>query len=103
MGAIALIEVIIGLTFVVLLTSIIVSLVNEILVTNLKIRSKLLKKAICKMLDDSTHTEVLGDNFYEHPLIKKLMKNKHSLPSYISPATFSKVLVDVLHGYGENK
>ena len=43
MGAIALIEVIIGMVFVVLLTSIIVSLINEILVTNLKIRSKLLK------------------------------------------------------------
>ena len=101
MGAIALIEVIIGLVFVVLLTSIIVALVNEIIVTNLNIRSKLLKKSIGRMLNDSTHNEVIGDNFYNHPLIKKLTKNKHTLPSYISPATFSKVLVDTLHGYGE--
>lgn len=96
-----LIEVIIGLVFVVLLLSIIVALVNEIIVTNLKIRSKLLKKAIVRMLNDPSLNDELGNNFYSHPLIKKLTKHHRILPSYISSPTFSKVMVDILHGYGE--
>ena len=103
MGAVELIEVIIGLVFVILLLSIAVSLVNEIIVTNLKIRSKTLKKFIGRLLDDPDSNEVLSKNFYNHPLIKKLTKKEKSNPSYISASTFSKVLIDILRESGETK
>jgi hypothetical protein len=96
MEALALIEVIIGLVFVVLLLSVIVSLVNEIIVTNFKVRSRSLKKSISRLLDDSNSEEILSEDFYNHPLINKLNKSKKSNPSYISSSTFSKVLVDIL-------
>lgn len=104
MHAVELMEVIIGLVFVVLLVSIIIALVNEIIVTNIKMRSKMLKKAIKRLLDDpGTHDEVLGDKFYNHPLINKLSTKVNSNPSYISPSTFSKVIVDVLSDEGITK
>jgi len=96
MEAFALIEVIIGLVFVILLLSIIVSLVNEIIVTNFKVRPRLLKKSIGRLLDDSIEDKALSEKFYKHPLINKLTKKETSIPSYISPSTFSKVLIDIL-------
>ena len=100
MNSIELIEVIIGLVFVVLLLSIIVSLVNEIIVTNIKLRSRVLKKSITQLLNDTNQNqEILGDKFYQHPLIKKLTKNKWILPAYVSPSTFSKVVVDILQDH----
>lgn len=101
------IEVIIGLIFIYLLLSILVSLINEIIVANLSLRSKFLKRAIIRMLDDGKD-KTLSTKFYNHPLIKKLKpkkfivfrwfsKHQHNLPSYISEDTFTKVLIDVLN------
>ncbi|MCG6186845.1 hypothetical protein K5G00_05525 [Maribellus maritimus] len=66
------------------------------------------------MLDDSDSKEYsmnkLSTVFYSHPLIKYLGKNtwferwikrdKTNKPSYMTPANFSKVMIDLLRGSG---
>jgi hypothetical protein len=115
-------DVVIGLVFIYLLYSLLVSIIHEMIATHLAFRAKILEKAIARMLDDgvSTHnafvdrlsgywqllgrTKYLDDKkftsaFYGHPLIKYLAEDKwHSKPSYLAADNFSKVIVDLLHG-----
>jgi len=53
------------------------------------------------MLNDDKTNEAFGKAFYKHPLIKYLVPLNtifHKLPSYIRPASFAKVVVDLLRG-----
>ncbi len=105
-------DVFIGLVFIYLLYSLLATVLQEIIATNIRLRASILKKAIIKMLDDSDSKEYstnkLSTVFYSHPLIKYLGKNtwfekwvkrdKTTKPSYMTPANFSKVMIDLLRG-----
>ncbi len=110
---IELIEVIIGLVFIFLLVSIMVTVINEIIATNLQFRGRLLQENIIKMLKDEKLAEegkCLSDRFLEHPTIKNINEAHGRLTffnrwfftpkaSYISPRVFSTVVLDLLDGY----
>jgi hypothetical protein len=116
-------DVVIGLVFIYLLYSLLASIVQEIIATQLAFRSKVLEKAILRMLEDGKitarfplfdrvkgfwqmvfRTNRLKDkkfaaNFYGHPLIKYLAEdNWFSKPGYLSSGNFSKIIVDLLNG-----
>jgi len=118
-GSVA-IDVVIGLVFIYLLYSLLASIIQEIIATNLSFRAKILEKAILRMLEDEKDRSAFRDrlstwgrllfpykrwgsslakNFYEHPLIKYLGEDKwSSRPAYISAKNFSKVMIDLLRG-----
>lgn len=108
------IEIVIGLIFIYLLVSILVTVINEIVSTNLQMRSRFLKKAVVQMLEDEVLKKETGKDlpraFYEHPVIKKLEQAEKSwIPflkpklSYISPKVFASVVIDLLGGYDARK
>lgn len=116
MGSLGLdvIEIVIGLIFIYLLVSILVTVINEIVSTNLQMRSRFLKKAVVQMLQDEVLKKETGKDlpkaFYEHPVIKKLEQAEKSwIPflkpklSYISPKVFASVVIDLLGGYDAQK
>jgi hypothetical protein len=72
--------------------------IQEWLAARLKWRSRMLEKALGKMLTDFT----LVDQFYNHPLIRSLYtgKNNGDKPSYIPAVQFSQVLIDILSAIG---
>lgn len=123
----AALDVVIGLVFIFLLYSLLATIVQEIIATKLAFRSKILEKAILRMLEDgkTTSRSVLLDSargfyqlifrsnnlknkrfataFYTHPLLKYLAEdNWFSKPDYISATNFSKTMVDLLHGIEPN-
>lgn len=122
-GSVAL-DVVIGLVFIYLLYSLLASLLQEIIATNLSFRAKILEKGIARMLQDNDKSgtaldsrfkawmhllfskKILKDNslaekFYKHPLIKYLGEDKwYNKPSYLEAKNFSKVVVDLLRGPG---
>lgn len=89
------IEVGIGLVFVFLLMSIMVSGINEVIVSALDHRGRQLKDAIATALKDPTNKD-WTNLLYKHPLIDSLKKSEKKLPAYISSAMFAKTLVDVM-------
>lgn len=116
-------DIFIGLIFVFLLYSLLATIIQEIIATRFAFRAKVLEKAIIRMLEDGKSAEnipymdriigilhlfnlksILKDKkvapwFYAHPLIKYLAEdNWYSKPAYLSPANFSKVMLDLLKG-----
>ena len=100
-GSIAL-DVVIGLVFIYLLYSLLATIVQEILATNiLHLRAKILEKAIKRMLDDNdkeVKTDDFSKAFYLSPLIKYMAQNNSKKPSYLAARNFSKVILDILKG-----
>jgi hypothetical protein len=119
-------DVFIGLVFIFLLYSLLATIVQEIIATKLSFRAKVLEKAIIRMLEDgkSTFGTSVGERlrafghllgrpnllknksiapwFYAHPLIKYLGEdNTFSKPAYLSAQNFSKVIIDLLKGFGK--
>ncbi|RPI71415.1 MAG: hypothetical protein EHM47_10275 [Ignavibacteriales bacterium] len=96
------IEVSIGLAFIYCIYSLFATIINEIIASILRLRAKNLQKALRRMLtdnDEDSPPENLFINFYEHPLIKYLSSGVLNYkPSYISPESFSKSVVDILKG-----
>jgi hypothetical protein len=111
----AVIDVAIGLIFLYLLLSLLVTVVQEGVASMLGLRSRNLFDAIENLLSDPTlekHAEyrTLVVAFYRHPLIQGLYKRKHApganadagavrsgkLPSYIPSRVFATALLDVL-------
>jgi len=112
-------DVVIGLVFVYLLYSMLATILQELLATWFSFRSKLLERAISRMLEDGSvfdkrfgslkalfkkinpsenATNITG-LFYNHPMVKYLAEDDYnSKPSYITKETFSKVMIDLLHG-----
>jgi hypothetical protein len=72
--------------------------IQEWLAARFKWRSRMLEKALGKMLTDST----LVDQFYNHPLIRNLYtgKNNGDKPSYIPASQYSQVMIDILSSIG---
>ena len=108
-------DIFIGLVFIYLLYSLLASIMMELIAQLLKLRGKMLKKAIRVMLEDwssdgvnqsksKTNDQVLkktlADAFYQHPSIKYLAEDPDakSKPSYIAPQNFSNTLVSILRG-----
>lgn len=112
-------DVVIGLVFIYLLYSLLTTLIQEIIATNFNFRSKILERAVFRMLEDENkfqsrfksvfylfkkmgnggRTNSTTSVFYNHPLIKFLSENEHdNKPSYIQKETFAKVIVDLLRG-----
>lgn len=96
-------DVIIGLVFIYLIYSLLVTLIAEIVATNLGLRARNLQSAITRMLTDK-HVNVfksfrkqqkdgVASEFYNHPEVKFLSANKFfSRPSAIKAESFAKTL-----------
>ena len=88
------IEVVIGLVFVYILYSLLVTIVTELISSLINERGRVLKKGIQRMLDDDGEA-IFSDEFLQRPEIKYL-SNKNRLPSYINASTFSRAMINIL-------
>lgn len=89
-------EIAIGLSFTYLLLALLCTTFNEWIAALFKTRAKLLAEGIRQLLDNQPH----GNNsflnaFYEHPLIKGLMRGD-AHPSYLPARQFAAVILDFL-------
>ena len=121
-----LLDIAIGLVFIFLLYSLLVTSINEAIATMFGLRAKMLKSAIVVgMLSDTSkdgrwislfkgirsffqglvhwekkplnYVPKIGEKFFDHPLIKNYGSSRlFPLPSYIPATNFSTVLMDVL-------
>lgn len=98
----AMLQIVIGIVFVMLLFSLLASTVMEFVAGFLSLRGRQLVAAIQNMIGSET-----GRDFVNHPFFQQLSigskertsrfgKKKVTLPSYINASTFSAVLLDVL-------
>jgi len=87
-------DIAIGLVFVYLLFSLIVTAASELVAAALNWRADHLRQGLERMLSPTVARAV-----YEHPLISKLSKGSRG-PSYIPAATFALALVDTLPTLG---
>jgi hypothetical protein len=94
MFGLQMIDVVLGLVFVYLLLSIVCTAANELLASLFKLRAKTLATGITNLLKDGGITGLERD-FYEHPLIKSLYKQRGK-PSYIPPRTFAMALLNLI-------
>jgi hypothetical protein len=83
-------DVAIGLVFVYLLLSLLVTAGSELIASWLNWRADNLRKGLQRLLNPT-----LAQELYDHPLIKKLSKSNR-WPSYIPSGTFALALVDVI-------
>jgi hypothetical protein len=90
----AILDTAIGLIFVFLVVSLVVSAANELLASLFKWRAQNLLLGIRQLLQDPTLTG-LANRFYEHPLIEGLSA-KGGKPSYIPSRTFALALLDIV-------
>ena len=88
-------DVAIGIVFIYLLVSLIVSAANELLAALLKARGRVLWQGICNLLP-ADQKKNYAQLVYEHPLIGGL--SKINRPSYIPARTFALALLDVVSG-----
>ena len=95
-------QIVIGIVFVMLLFSLLASTVMEFVAGFLSLRGRQLARAIHSMVGSET-----GKQFVRHPFFQQLSigskesssrfgKQKVMLPSYLNATTFSSVLLDVL-------
>jgi hypothetical protein len=87
-------DVAIGIIFIYLLVSLVVSAINELIAGLLKSRAKNLSKGIQALLQDRSQSGWVA-RLYEHPLIESLSA-PNSKPSYIPSRTFALVLLDLI-------
>lgn len=100
-------QVVVGLVFVLLLLSLLATTVMELLASFMSLRGKNLEKALRNMLSFTDADEKLLAAFKENSLYKQLGskygKSRRS-PSYISDESFQSILMDViLRGEGVEK
>lgn len=88
----AVLDTAIGLIFVFLLVSMLVTIANELISAGLQSRGKWLKKGIDRLLGGD-----FAKSLYMHPLIEGTAATKNGAgPSYIASRTFANVLLDVI-------
>lgn len=83
-------EVAIGMVFIYLLLSLIVTAASELIASYMNWRADNLRKGLQRLLDPA-----LAQELYNHPLIKNLAKSNRG-PSYIPSETFALALIDVI-------
>ena len=88
-------QVAIGICFVFLLFSLIVSAANELIQAMLSMRAAQLKAGIGELLQDRKFQNAAKE-FCNHPLISCLSKGADGKPSYIAPRTFVISVLDLL-------
>lgn len=88
-------QVAIGICFVFLLFSLIVSAANELVQAMLSMRAVQLKAGIGELLQDRKFQNAAKE-FCNHPLISCLSKGAAGQPSYIAPRTFVITVLDLL-------
>ena len=91
-------DVAIGIVFVYLLVSLIVTAANELVAAIFKMRGRILWQGVCNLLPtgDGKGKGNIAQQVYEHPLIEGLSRGKR--PSYIPSRTFALALLDVISG-----
>ncbi|HYF29598.1 MAG TPA: hypothetical protein VD993_00615 [Chitinophagaceae bacterium] len=90
-------DVAIGMIFIFLLYSILVTAIQELIATIFKLRSRYLFSALFHMFKDRNFGDQLAQDFQNHPLIKKItFTGRQLVPSYISQETFVRVVKDLL-------
>ncbi len=85
----AVLEVVLGLSFLFAVLSLVVSGVSELIAAVFKLRARTLEKGISNLLADQSDT----DAFYSHSLIRSLYRGDRR-PSYIPPDKFALALLD---------
>ena len=90
----AILDTAVGLIFVFLAVSLVVSAANELLAALFRWRAKNLFLGIRELLHDPAMTGLVN-RFYEHPLIGSLA-TKGKKPSYIPSRTFALTLLDIV-------
>lgn len=87
----------IGIVFVYLLFSLIVSAANELLQSSLAKREKYLWDGIYELLQDRTSGSIVpSKEFCNHPLIQALSKGAKGMPSYIPTELFATTILDLI-------
>ncbi len=104
-------DVALGLAFIFMLFSVLVSTLSELILSRLNMRGKTLWKAISNMLPDSAEhgkAAPLGA-FLKHPLMSVMHQQRgtgpqddarRNFPSYMPSWQFGQILMDVLEGQG---
>jgi len=87
-------DVAIGIVFIYLLVSLVISATNELIAALLKSRAENLSKGIQALLQDPSQAGWVA-RLYEHPLIQSLSTHG-SKPSYIPSRTFALALLDLI-------
>src|SRR5947207_156365 len=85
-------DVAIGLIFIFLMLSLVVTAFNELVAAWLKRRSKTLWNGVVRLLGD----ENFARSLYAHPLISSLTQTSAGKPSYIPSRTFVLAMLDAL-------
>jgi hypothetical protein len=112
-------DVVIGLVFIYLLYSLLVTVISELITTALGLRARNLKEAVDRMLNDEKPSKwgkrildtlnllkspknPVVNAFYDHPEIKYLgSSGVFKTPSYFKAGSFSKTVINLLFGDGE--
>jgi hypothetical protein len=89
-------DVAIGVVFVYLLVSLIVTAVNELIAAIFKMRGRVLWQGLCNLLPTGAGKKNIAQQVFDHPLIDGLSPGQR--PSYIPSRTFALALLDVVSG-----
>lgn len=96
----AILTVVIGIVFVLLLLSLLATTIMELLASFFHLRGRNLTKALHNMLASSDKGEVLLKDFKNNSLYKHLSQqysnNTQGPPSYMDSATFQSILFDII-------
>lgn len=88
-------EVVIGLIFVYLMLSLVVSAVNELASHFFAMRAEMLEKGITRLLQDD-HLKNIKDTVYAHPVLQGMTAKESHKPSYIPGSLFTLALLDAV-------
>ena len=89
-------EIVIGLVFVYLVLSLVVTAASEVIASYLKWRATNLFQGIGELLRDPKDQGGWASKLYAHPLISALSLGEKGQPSYIPSRTFAVVLLDLI-------
>lgn len=96
----AILTIVVGIVFVLLLLSLLATTIMELLASFFHLRGRNLTKALQNMLASADDSKTLLSDFTNNSLYKHLSqqysKNKQGPPSYMDSATFQSILFDVI-------
>nr|MDQ5870861.1 hypothetical protein [Acidobacteriota bacterium] len=95
MFGVAVLDVVIGLSFVYFVLSLACTALKELLESVRRTRASNLRKGIEALLMDRSGVG-LADQLYQHALIEGLCKKKNKFPTYIPARNFALALLDIV-------